>query len=389
MTRSTENRARVAIVGGGLAGLTAAWRLLRLGMHDLVLLEARERLGGRILDTGANGHTNGDVNGRAPGGFDLGPAWFWPEVQDDLDALVATLGLQRFVQFEDGDMVVERSPQQPPERMRGYRSEPPSMRLAGGMGALVDALSDALFATLPPERIVTGCRVHTLRLADGCVLLHSDGPQGGGMAWRADHVLLALPPRIAVRDLACTPALPPALLRQWQATDTWMAPHAKYLAVYDTPFWRSQGLSGEARSACGPMAEIHDASLPDGHAGLFGFVGVPARVRQGVAEQVLKAHCRAQLGRLFGAAALAPLAEMFKDWAADPFTTTDADLQGSGEHPHPPASAADEGPWRGRLRGIGSEWSARFPGYLAGAVDAARQGVQAWWAQQAPGGPTR
>jgi monoamine oxidase len=27
--------------------------------------------------------------------------------------------------------------------------------------------------------------------------------------------------------------------------------------------------------------------------------------------------------------------------------------------------------WRGRLAGIGSEWSARYPGYLAGAIDAA------------------
>ena len=34
------------------------------------------------------------------------------------------------------------------------------------------------------------------------------------------------------------PALPDALQRQWQACGTWMAPHAKYVAVYDTPFYR-------------------------------------------------------------------------------------------------------------------------------------------------------
>jgi monoamine oxidase len=47
----------------------------------------------------------------------------------------------------------------------------------------------------------------------------------------------------------------------------------------DKPFWREQALSGSARSSIGPMGEIHDVSMPGGHAALFGFLGVPARVR--------------------------------------------------------------------------------------------------------------
>ncbi|GLZ16495.1 hypothetical protein Bpla01_00250 [Burkholderia plantarii] len=35
------------------------------------------------------------------------------------------------------------------------------------------------------------------------------------------------------------------------------------------------------------------------------------------------------------------------------------------------------GPWRDRLVGIASEWSASFPGYVAGAVEAACPGVAA------------
>src|SRR3546814_5242306 len=66
---------------------------------------------------------------------------------------------------------------------------------------------------------------------------------------------------------------------QWRETATCMAPHAKYVAIYDAPFWREQGLSGEVRSARGPMGEIHDASMPGGSAALFGFLGVPARTR--------------------------------------------------------------------------------------------------------------
>jgi len=39
---------RVAVLGAGLAGLTAAWELVQAG-HEMVILEARTRPGGRIL----------------------------------------------------------------------------------------------------------------------------------------------------------------------------------------------------------------------------------------------------------------------------------------------------------------------------------------------------
>lgn len=200
------------------------------------------------------------------------------------------------------------------------------------------------------------------------------------MTWRAEHVLLALPPRLATHTIRFAPELPLDLAHEWRSTATWMAPHAKYLAVYELPFWRDRGLSGEARSVCGPLAEIHDASVPNGHAALFGFLGVPARVRRSVAVAVLKAHCREQLARLFGPQAGRPRADALVDWAADPLTATEADLHGSDQHPRAPAAGAARGPWRGRLTGIGSEWSPQFPGYLAGAVDAAERGVKDWLA---------
>jgi monoamine oxidase len=43
-----RQRKRVCVIGGGVAGLTAAYELLKLG-HDVVLLEASGRFGGRIL----------------------------------------------------------------------------------------------------------------------------------------------------------------------------------------------------------------------------------------------------------------------------------------------------------------------------------------------------
>lgn len=348
--------ARIVIIGGGLAGLYAAYLLEQRGMTDYVLLEARSHFGGRIAAT--------------PEGHDLGATWFWPELQTQLSGLIDTLQLPRFEQYASGDMVIERSRQAAPERMASYFSAPPSMRLAGGMGALTEALQ----AAIPAERTMTGQRVRRLQRMSGHIHVEVDDEQGNPVSYQAEHVLLALPPRLAAA-IAYTPALPATLADTWSGTPTWMAPHAKYVAIYKHAFWRSQGLSGHARSAGGPLAEIHDASADDGPPALFGFLGVPAIKRQDVSAEVLLAHCRAQLVRLFGQEAGSPVAEYLKDWATDSCTATPADWQGRGEHPDAPAAQAGDGRWQGRITGIASEWSPHFPGYLAGAIDAAQRGV--------------
>lgn len=377
--------AEIIIIGGGVSGLYAAWRLQQQGITDWRLIEARDTLGGRILSVAASapgvaqdpkaaGATNRTNR------FDLGPSWFWPGYQQQLDRLVQQLGLERFEQHETGDMLVERSRHSPPVRMQGYVNSPPSMRLLGGMGSLIDALQQRLDAT----RIVTGQAVRRMRCTDGHVVLVSEDASGRVTTWRAGQVLLAMPPRLVVERIEFTPALPPSLAQAWQATATWMAPHAKYFAVYERPFWREQGLSGEVRSACGPLVEIHDASMPGGAAALFGFLGIPSRMRQGVPEDVLRSHCRAQLARLFGPEAAQPRAELFKDWAVDPCTATAADGSSAGQHPQAPVRGACTGPWGGRLTGIGSEWSPQFPGYVAGAIEAASLGLETWLGMRQP-----
>jgi monoamine oxidase len=374
----TTFQARIAIVGGGLAGLVAAWRLVKQGVRDVVLLEARTTLGGRILSVDAAGSLV-DMTESTLDRFDLGPSWFWPALQPQLDRLVTELGVQRFGQFEEGDLLVERSTQTPPLRTQAYASEPPSMRLAGGTGALVAALH----ARLDPAIVRTGQTVRRLRRDANRVELTVEDEAGKPTVWHVEQVLLALSPRLAVARLQFSPSLPAELVRRWRATPTWMAPHAKYVAVYDTPFWREQGLCGGARSSVGPMGEVHDVSMPGGHAALFGFLGVPARVRRQVSDEVLRAHCRAQLVRLFGERAGTPVGDALKDWAADPLTATDDDQDAADHHAATPSRSADEGAWRGRLVGIGSEWSLQFPGYLAGAVDAAERGLREALAEMA------
>jgi monoamine oxidase len=374
LREADRSGARIAIVGGGLSGLYAAWLLAERGIRDWVLFEARSTLGGRILSIPVAGSGDGSATAAstARSRFDLGPAWFWPSIQGDLSRLIDTLGLARFAQFESGDMMYERTTGEPPVRVRGFVSSPVGMRLAGGTASLIDALH----GQLERERILCQTAVRTIRQAGDRLELDSRHASGATTTWRVQHVLLALPPRLAAQSIAFEPSLPDSLSKQWRSTATWMAPHAKYVAVFDTPFWREAGLSGAGRSGRGPMTEIHDASMPGQAAALFGFLGVPPHVRKSAGDAVVKTHCRAQLVRLFGARAAEPRAEFFKDWASDPWTSTAADMQITGDHPEPPDSVVPTGPWKDRLTGIASEWSVRFPGYLAGAVDAAQRGVE-------------
>ncbi|GAB3630181.1 amine oxidase [Pandoraea terrae] len=366
--------ARIAIGGGGLSGLYAAFLLEQQGIKDYVLLEARHTIGGRIESMSVSGVSVSGVCDASddPDRFDLGPTWFWPAFQPQLDRVIRNLGLERFEQCETGDMMIERSPHEQPSRMHGYTTSPRSMRLVGGMGALIDALR----RELSPARLVSDRQVRHLRCADHHVELDAEDSCGQLTSYCVQYVLLAVPPRLVTATIGFTPALPDKLARKWRDTGTWMARHAKYVAVYETPFWRAQGLSGEGRSARGPLSEIHDASTAHGSAALFGFFSVPARVRSAIPDGVLRSHCRTQLTRLFGPQAATPKAEFIKDWASDPYTANATDLDAIAQHGTAPPTVAKEGVWQGRIAGIASEWSPQFPGYVAGAIEAASLGVR-------------
>ena len=352
----------VAIVGGGLAGLYAA-RLLHAGGIDFGLFEGRDRLGGRILSP--------DRSCEAPDdGYDLGPSWFWPAMQPAIGVLIRELNLAAFPQNGEGDVVLERMSRETPQRYRGTSREPQSMRLAGGMISVVWALE----AGLPPERLLRGMRVTAAMLDDDAVALTVAGTDGAELSVRARRVIFALPPRLLEASVTFSPPIDPATAARWRETATWMAGHAKFVALYDRPFWREAGLSGTAQSMVGPLVEIHDATTASGAAALFGFVGIDAEQRLAIGEEALVRVCVEQLGRLFGAQALQPRATLFKDWSADPMTATKQDRIAGG-HPSPDHRPWVSGDWHSRILLAGSETSPTNPGYLAGAIEAARRAV--------------
>jgi len=362
--------AKVAIVGAGASGLYAAYLLKQNGINDFIVLEARNRIGGRIYSVAAFESENG---GNEHDRFDLGPSWFWPQYQPQLADLIRNLGLDSMPQFEQGDSVLQRSAQQPPTRSPSHSGNPVSMRLVGGMATLTDALA----VQVDTSKIQLQCAVTNIRTDDEQVAITYSDRDGSQQTMMVEHVLLALPPRLAASAIAFEPPLPDDLKPRWNNMPTWMAPHAKYVAIYDQPFWREQGLSGQARSACGPLVETHDASNLQGKAALFGFVGLPADLRQQLTQAELKRLCRAQLGALFGHEAKTPQSDLLQDWASEPFTAKDQDSSLSAHHAAAPPNQTTTGAWRHRITGIASEWSVEFPGYIAGAIDAASVGVQA------------
>ena len=153
-----------------------------------------------------------------------------------------------------------------------------------------------------------------------------------------------------------------------------MAAQAKVVAVYERPFWREAGWSGDAMSRRGPLVEIHDASgapsVPDALYALFGFVGAPAVVRQGQSEVLLE-HAKQQLARLFGDVALQPVKIILQDWAEERHMATPLDAKALAQHPDNGLPPALVDLAQGRLLLAGSEVAPEFGGYLEGALSTA------------------
>lgn len=349
----------LVIIGGGLSGLALARHAQDAGL-SWTLLEARERLGGRIYSAPIPDDAQIDQR------FDLGPAWFWkgqPRIAD----LIERLGLPVFQQYASGNLTFEDQSGQI-KRDLIFNTAGSAFRIEGGMEALIKGLSDAL----PKEYVHTGKAVKHIKSENAA--MHIDLKSGGTIIGK--RVALALPPRVAARSLRFTPEFPKAVTDAMIAIPTWMAGHAKILAVYDTPFWRQKGLSGNAISHRGPMMEIHDASPKDASVGaLFGFVGTDAQKRLSMEDEQLLAIAKAQLARLFGDEARAPKRLILQDWAKQPETATSDDLALVGGHPdyglpQQLANLAD-----GRLLLASTEVASTMGGYLEGALTAAAETI--------------
>lgn len=350
---TTSRTIDTLIVGAGLTGLSVARALAAQGCAVLIA-EARDRIGGRAWSPLIKGER-----------YDLGPAWFWPG-QPLMADLASDLRLTVFEQFSDGNLVFEDSG----GALRRDLAMAPmagSLRIDGGMGALADGLAAPI-----ADHISLAYRLTRLSLTESGVSAQFDTPSGAATI-TAGRVILAMPPRLIASRIATKPD---AGLAPLARTPTWMAGQAKLIALYRTPFWRDAGLSGDAISHRGPLAEIHDASPMNASAGaLFGFVSTPPGHRAD--QDVLKSEAIDQLTRLFGDGAAHPAEVVLMDWTADDATATPEDHAPLTSHPAYAPLPQPSGPWRDRLFITASETAPLHGGYLEGALEAAAATVAA------------
>ena len=155
---------------------------------------------------------------------------------------------------------------------------------------------------------------------DHGVRVHTAGADGGpGHVLEADRVVVTLPPTLAGR-LEYAPALP-----SWRDQLTQRLPAGsviKLYAVYDEPFWRADGLTGQAASDVGPVKVTFDNSPPAGRPGvLMGFMEAnDGRVWARRTEAERRDAALACFARYFGPRALDPVEYLERDWMAEEFS---------------------------------------------------------------------
>ena len=236
-------------------------------------------------------------------------------------------------------------------------------RLVGGSQLLCLRLAEEL-----GERVVLGSPVRRIE-QNGGVRVHSDAG-----TWSADRVVVAVPPQLAA-EIAWDPALPPgqdAFLRRLP-----FGTLMKCDAVYDTPFWRDEGLCGMAVLRDGtPIRSMFDNTPPEGTPGvLMGFLGGEDwRLWAGVSPDARRRavlHCFA---RAFGERALRPRDYFENDWVSEPWT------RGGPTSVPGPGTLVDFGRSRAVPHGLvhwaGAETARHWNGFMDGAISSGRRAAR-------------
>jgi monoamine oxidase len=347
----------VVVVGAGISGLLAAAVLVENG-RDVTVYEARERVGGRLRSLPA-----GD------GAIDLGATWFWAN-EPMVRSLAEGFAVSTYEQRRDGDALLEVMEPQAGSQpvMKRFGNNPldvESTRFSLGAEHLAQAIADSL----PEGTVRLGEAVEAIDVSDDGVRVDTRRS-----TIRAENVIVAVPPALAVGSIDFISGLPGGLVSQARLSSVWMSDMVKAVAVYDEDFWHPNGLAAAAISHVGPFREFHDHSGATGSpAAIFGFA--PAgRFDSADDEQIAEAFIT-QLRRIFGDAAATPTTVEVIDWSKQAFTNPAARVGPSFVEANA-ANASAEGQSdfsqavSGRLHWASTETADAFAGHIEGALRA-------------------
>lgn len=238
-------------------------------------------------------------------------------------------------------------------RLTGTQGGAQQDRFVGGVeplaGKLADLVGDSLRLGWPVRRIVS----------DGDVTI--EGDKGSISARRT---VVAIPPTLAGR-IVYEPALPG---RRDQLTQRLPAGSViKFHVVYDRPWWRNEGLSGQILAPGTPIGVTFDTSPP--HAGVItGFFEGRHAVEMGLrSEGERRAVVVDLLAKAFGERARETVAYVDLDWSQEPWT------RGCYGAHFPPGVWTTYGQALrepvGCIHWAGTETARAWTGYIDGAIE--------------------
>jgi monoamine oxidase len=454
--RRKVKRADVVVVGAGFSGLAAARALVGAG-HSVIVLEARDRVGGRTQNASiAGGRYIAEVGGQF-----VGPT------QDRILALARAVGAKTFDVYNTGNSVfIARGQRTTYPAAVGIPDDPEVTSLLGtllevdklahevgvvapwkhakarkydamtlaqylapkNLGPTAQAVADAIFQAIwgadadelsmlyvlqyvaaagnaktpggflrliatgggaQEQRIVGGSIVVAQKVAaqlgsrvileapvqritdhDGAVTVTTRG----GPTVHARQAIVAVPPVLAAR-IAYAPGLPAAKKALLKA----MVPGSltKVEAVYETPFWRDAGLSGQGVSDVGLARTPWDNSPPDGGVGVFfSFIGGRRHAEWTALDAATRrARVLDDFVRFLGdERARTPLEFVEKDWTTEKWT------RGCPVGHFAPGVLSRHGAQlraaHGRIHFAGTETADYWLGYMDGAVRAGERAAK-------------
>lgn len=252
------------------------------------------------------------------------------------------------------------------EASRGAAQE---LRIKGGAQQISDLLADKIGR----QNIILSSPVTQIKQTEESVSVST----ASGERYLCDRVLIAIPlPQNNFIEFE--PHLPTS--KTFIHRNMPIGNLVKFIAVYDRPFWREQGFSGEVlnegkfEDSYEPVDVVYDATTYNGNAALVGFMSA----QRGLWWTDANADERKQavlktLARFFGEDTLAPVSYLEKNWYYEPYNGG-CPIASAGPglmenfHHHKARF--------GRLHWAGTETSDTCMGYMEGAVASGLRGAR-------------
>ena len=341
------NRPRIGIIGGGLTGLTLAYLLKKQGIAAIIL-EARERIGGRIYTVSPNDGTP----------IEMGATWLGKQ-HTQLLQLLKDLEIEIFEQQLGTTAFYEPMSINPPQLVQLPPNSEPSYRIQGGTSKLIHLLANQL----EKDQIKVSQVAQSIVQKEEQITIATDKA-----SYQFDYVVSTLPPFLLSQTIDIQPSLPEVCTEIMNSTHTWMGNSIKIGFQFKEPFWRTPDSSGTIFSNVGPIPEFYDHSNYEDNLyalkGFFNGAYAPATKEERLRLALI------QLRKYYGKKVDDYTAYEEVVWANEPFTF---EPYGAPILPHQNNghSVYRQGYLNDRFYIAGAETGIASPGYMNGAVESA------------------